>query len=30
MHPAPSEWAYELVGESQQIAAIRRLIEKER
>ena len=28
MHPAPSEWARELVGESQQIAAIRRLIEK--
>src|ERR1022692_136878 len=28
MQPAPSEWARELVGESQQIAAIRRLIEK--
>src|ERR1035437_7347718 len=28
MHPAPSEWAHELVGESQHIAAIRRLIEK--
>src|ERR1017187_6118367 len=28
MQPAPSEWARELVGESQQLAAIRRLIEK--
>src|SRR5664279_410039 len=28
MHPSSSEWARELVGESQQIAAIRRLIEK--
>src|ERR1035441_698826 len=28
MQPAPSEWAHELVGESQHIAAIRRLIEK--
>jgi DNA-binding NtrC family response regulator len=28
MHPAAAEWARELVGESQQIAAIRRLIEK--
>jgi DNA-binding NtrC family response regulator len=28
MQPAPSQWAHGLVGQSQQIAAIRRLIEK--
>src|ERR1017187_3645047 len=28
MQSAPSDWARELVGESQQIAAVRRLIEK--
>src|ERR1035438_503633 len=28
MQPAPSQWSRELVGESQQIASIRRLIEK--